>query len=160
MESTLAKLVKEAREKLNLSQRELAEKSNVDYSYIAKIENGTRKKPSLDILYNLSKNLGISFFNLVESASYSKKEINALRFYSHTLQYDELMEDTKYNKIIPDCLSNSDDFVFIDIEKVFQLYKKGKININEAVNLASHCQLIDTDSEMGYFTENGFIKID
>lgn len=85
MDNDLSKLLKNARFKLNLSQRDLSLISGVDYSYIAKIENGTRKKPSLNVLLKFSKSLNISFLVLVKSAGYSKQEINDLIFYSSIL---------------------------------------------------------------------------
>lgn len=85
MDNDLSKLLKNARFKLNLSQRDLSLISGVDYSYIAKIESGNRKKPSLNVLFKFSKSLNISFLLLVKSAGYSKQEINDLIFYSSIL---------------------------------------------------------------------------
>lgn len=93
MDNDLSKLLKNARFKLNLSQRDLSLKSGVDYSYIAKIENGSRKKPSLNVLFKFSKSLNISFLVLVKSAGYSKQEINDLIFYSSILRFEMLNLD-------------------------------------------------------------------
>ena len=41
---TLASVVKEAREKINISQRELSRITGIDNNTIAKIENDSRKK--------------------------------------------------------------------------------------------------------------------
>ena len=41
---TLASVVKEAREKINISQRELSRITGIDNNTIAKIEKGERKK--------------------------------------------------------------------------------------------------------------------
>lgn len=54
----LGKNVKKAREKLGLTQEELAEKVGVHVSYISRIERG-KVNPSYEILENLSKILKV-----------------------------------------------------------------------------------------------------
>ena len=43
----LGKTISEAREKLGISQRELARKSNMDCAEVCRIENGKRLKPNI-----------------------------------------------------------------------------------------------------------------
>ena len=74
---TLASVVKEAREKIDISQRELSRITGIDNNTIAKIEKGERKKPNVLSLKKLSSVLNVSLENLMELCEYSKKEIEA-----------------------------------------------------------------------------------
>jgi transcriptional regulator with XRE-family HTH domain len=51
-------VLKEAREKANLTQEELSFRANVDRSYISQLENG-HKSPTVDMLFLLCKSLGV-----------------------------------------------------------------------------------------------------
>lgn len=74
---TLASVVKEAREKINISQRELSRITGIDNNTIAKIEKGERKKPNVLSLKKLSSVLNISLEMLMELCEYSKEEIES-----------------------------------------------------------------------------------
>ena len=74
-DNTLASVVKEAREKINISQRELSRITGIDNNTIAKIEKGERKKPNVLSLKNLSSVLNLSLEMLMELCEYSKEEI-------------------------------------------------------------------------------------
>ena len=74
---TLASVVKEAREKIGISQRELSRITGIDNNTIAKIEKGERKKPNVLSLKKLSSVLNISLENLMELCEYNKEEIEA-----------------------------------------------------------------------------------
>ena len=74
---TLASVVKAAREKIDISQRELSRITGIDNNTIAKIEKGERKKPNVLSLKKLSSVLNVSLENLMELCEYSKKEIEA-----------------------------------------------------------------------------------
>ena len=54
------------RERQGLTQRDLAKKAQVTAAYVAMIETGVRKNPSLAILKRLAKALGVSVAALVE----------------------------------------------------------------------------------------------
>ena len=56
----LGKNVKKAREKLGLTQEELAEKVGIHVSYVSRIERG-KVNPSYDILENLAKVLKVKY---------------------------------------------------------------------------------------------------
>ena len=45
--NTLGELIKNAREKKGMSQRELSRQSGIDNNTIAKLEKGERKKPNI-----------------------------------------------------------------------------------------------------------------
>lgn len=64
-EELLAKVTKERREKLNLSQNGLAEKTGINRAMISKIENGSYM-PSVEQLEDLQEVLGFSFDDLRE----------------------------------------------------------------------------------------------
>ena len=74
---TLASVVKEAREKIGISQRELSRITGIDNNTIAKIEKGERKKPNVLSLKKLSSVLKLSLEDLMELCDYSKEEIEA-----------------------------------------------------------------------------------
>lgn len=74
---TLASVVKEAREKISISQRELSRITGIDNNTIAKIEKGERKKPNVLSLKKLSSVLNLSLEMLMELCEYSKEEIDS-----------------------------------------------------------------------------------
>lgn len=74
---TLASVVKEAREKINISQRELSRITDIDNNTIAKIEKGERKKPNVLSLKKLSSVLNISLEMLMKLCGYRKEEIDS-----------------------------------------------------------------------------------
>lgn len=76
-DKTLASVVKEAREKINISQRELSRITGIDNNTIAKIEKGERKKPNVLSLKKLSSVLNLSLEVLMELCEYSKEEIES-----------------------------------------------------------------------------------
>jgi len=54
------------REARGLTQRDLAKKAKVTASYVAMIETGVRKNPSLVVLKRLAKALGVPVTALLE----------------------------------------------------------------------------------------------
>ncbi len=77
-DKTLASVVKEAREKLGISQRELSRRTGIDNNTISTIEKGERKKPNILSLRKLSVVLNLDYRNLMELCDYSKEEIKAI----------------------------------------------------------------------------------
>lgn len=76
-DETLASVVKKAREKIDISQRELSRITGIDNNTIAKIEKGKRKKPNVLSLKKLSSVLNVPLENLMKLCEYSKEEIDA-----------------------------------------------------------------------------------
>ena len=120
---TLASVVKEAREKINISQRELSRITGIDNNTIAKIEKGERKKPNVLSLKKLSSVLNLSLEMLMELCEYSKEEIDSTVNNSYSrmvikpenapiLVLDDLvnqMQDELYIKmVIKELLDNCD----------------------------------------------------
>ncbi len=76
MEKTnLAEIIKDARERLNISQRELSRRTGIDNNTISQIEMGNRKKPNSLYLIKLSQVLNIPLFTLMLSSGYTEEEV-------------------------------------------------------------------------------------
>jgi HTH-type transcriptional regulator, competence development regulator len=59
MKETFGQILKELRRNKNISQRELADKVNVDFSYISKLENDRLAPPSAETIIRISNILDI-----------------------------------------------------------------------------------------------------
>lgn len=62
----LKTVLRELREKKGWSQAKLAEQVGVSDAYIAQLETGVRKNPSLDMLKRLASKLGVPVTELLE----------------------------------------------------------------------------------------------
>jgi transcriptional regulator with XRE-family HTH domain len=62
----IGKVLKDLREDKGLSQDALAKKADVTQPYIAMLERGKKKNPSLAILKRLAKALGVPVTELLE----------------------------------------------------------------------------------------------
>lgn len=62
---TIGQVIAEAREKANLSQRQLAKIANINNSELSKIEVGTRKDPSPKILRKISNYIDVNYNDLM-----------------------------------------------------------------------------------------------
>ena len=67
-------LARKYREKLHISQEEIATRSNLDRTYISGIERGVRN-PSLTALLRLANGLGINVSELLENLESEIKNI-------------------------------------------------------------------------------------
>ena len=72
---TLASVVKSAREKLGISQREVSRRTGIDNNTVAKIEKGERKKPNVLSLRKISFLLDLDLEELLKLAGYSEQDI-------------------------------------------------------------------------------------
>jgi transcriptional regulator with XRE-family HTH domain len=61
-----ATVIRDLRERARLTQEELAKRAKVARSYVALIEAGRKKNPSLDILKRLARALGVPVTVLLE----------------------------------------------------------------------------------------------
>lgn len=77
-DKTLASVVKDAREKLGISQRELSRRTGIDNNTLAKIEKGERKKPNVLSLRKLALILDLSLDELMKLANYDESEFNII----------------------------------------------------------------------------------
>ncbi len=62
----LAELVKTLREARDLTQAELAEKAKISREYVALMETGAKKNPTIDVLKKLAKALRVPVGDLLE----------------------------------------------------------------------------------------------
>lgn len=65
LEKSIGEVITEAREKANLSQRQLAKLANINNSELSKIESGVRKEPSPKILRKISNVLDVNYSDLM-----------------------------------------------------------------------------------------------
>ena len=72
--SDLGEFIRQQRERANLSLRRLAEKAEISNPYLSQIERGIRK-PSAEILKNLSRALEISANSLYTKAGLIDEEL-------------------------------------------------------------------------------------
>jgi transcriptional regulator with XRE-family HTH domain len=61
----LDQVIRELREKKGLTQEELAFKAKVTQGYVAQLELGIRKNPSLDVVRRLARALGVRLGELL-----------------------------------------------------------------------------------------------
>ncbi len=71
---TLGAVVKEARDRARMTQRELAAATGIKASHIAYLENG-RRKPSISLINRLAKTLGLDTKELLVLAHPEAKQI-------------------------------------------------------------------------------------
>jgi len=65
-EITIGKNIKKLRNKLGLSQEDFAQKSGVKYTTLTKIESSVIKKPSVMVMDQIAKALGVSIEDLIK----------------------------------------------------------------------------------------------
>lgn len=65
-EIKIGKNIKTLRNKLGLSQEEFAQKSGVKYTTLTKIESSVIKKPSVMVMDQIAKALGVSIEDLIK----------------------------------------------------------------------------------------------
>ena len=61
----LSTVIRRLRDAKGITQRELAAKVGVKGAYIAQLETGARKNPSLDVLKKIAKALGVPVAQLL-----------------------------------------------------------------------------------------------
>ena len=72
----LGKTITEAREKIGISQRELARQANMDCAEVSRIEAGKRLKPNVLYLKGIAETLNLSMVDLMKLAGYDDININ------------------------------------------------------------------------------------
>lgn len=65
-EVEIGKNIKKYRNKQCLSQEDFAKKSGVKYTTLTKIESGVIKKPSVLVMAQIAKTLGVSIEDLIK----------------------------------------------------------------------------------------------
>lgn len=79
--NNLYDMIKEARIKSGLSQRELAQTIGVHHSVIARIERGEIMQPSINILINISMTLNLSLVDMLHFYGYTYEELEKVGVY-------------------------------------------------------------------------------
>lgn len=157
MNSELSKLIKEERIKKELSQRELARIVGIDNATISRIEKGTIKRPTIEVLSSLSCVLDIDFHKLIEMCDYNIndliKSINQARFDRKFIK--DNVSDVKLKKYI----SMKDEFKYVDVIKVLEGYKDDKLTINETLALIYSYTPIDLGIDIVIESEKGDIVL-
>ena len=62
----LSTVIRNLREQQNMTQEQLAKRTGVTQGYIAQLESGLRKNPSLPLLKKLARALGVPMTELLE----------------------------------------------------------------------------------------------
>ena len=82
VEKNIGEVITEAREKANLSQRQLAKLANINNSELSKIESGVRKEPSPKIIRKISNVLDVNYSDLMymklKGDELNEAEVNVL----------------------------------------------------------------------------------
>ncbi len=143
----LGKLVSETREKLGISQRELARRSNMDCAEVSRIEAGKRLKPNILYLKGIAETLNLSMVDLMKLAGYDdihinwgkdlsvkrstadyQKQIQSYeQFYFYAL--DNLEERRKVDFAVKGCISD-----LIDKLELASIEKKEEISNDEILD--------------------------
>ncbi len=92
----LGKTISEAREKLGISQRELARKSNMDCAEVSRIEAGKRLKPNILYLKGIAETLELSLVKLMKLAGYDDVDINWGKDLSNKRSVTDYQEQIKF----------------------------------------------------------------
>ena len=74
--------IKEARREQRISQRSLAEKVGINFTYLSKIENGELPPPAEDKIFALAENLGLDADELFHLAQRAPDELSKLAIQS------------------------------------------------------------------------------
>lgn len=163
MNIELCELIKNKRMSKELSQRELAKKINIDNATISRIENGTIKKPTIDILIKLSSELEINFSELLNLTGYNQDEI--IKFMSMNIRQKEYNREFIIDNIddekLEEYLIQDGKTDYIDIIKVLNGYKSGKLTVKETIILIHSCIPIeDIEDNVIYRSEKGDIVLE
>lgn len=111
----LGKTITNAREKVSISQRELARRANMDCAEVSRIESGKRLKPNVLYLKGIAETLNLSMIDLMKLAGYDDIDINWGKDFSDrrsTADYQNQLKE--YNKFYFDILEEIDDRRKID----------------------------------------------
>ena len=166
---TLASVVKEARDKLGISQRELSRMTGIDNNTLAKIEKGERKKPNVLSLQKLSVVLKLDIAKLMKLAGYSNDAIQAIvnnnynSFAIHNenmpvIMLADIINDSKeqilIRKILKELLDECDiknmniakDLKENEIKKIMKQVEKTRKKIAEEI--INYSELVDNLSNL------------
>lgn len=129
-EKTLASVVKGAREKLGISQRELSRRTGIDNNTLAKIEKNERKKPNVLSLRKLSIVLKLDFEYLLKLADYSEEDIIAST--SNSYNSMAIIDDNAPILLLDDLVKNLEEELYIGrvIKKLLKDIDADSLNVD------------------------------
>lgn len=147
-DKTLASLVKSAREKVGISQRELSRRTGIDNNTLAKIEKGERKKPNVLSLRKISYILNIKLEELLKLSGYNEQDIEVALNQNHNnitilntnstiIMLEDIINDSKNELVAKEILNeimSKIDYENIDYLKNLSSKNK-KIAIKNFKNL-------------------------
>lgn len=147
-DKTLANVVKGAREKIGISQRELSRRTGIDNNTLAKIEKGERKKPNVLSLRKISYILNIKLEELLKLSGYNEQDIEVALNQNHInitilntnstiIMLEDIINDSKNELIAKEILKeimSKIDYENIDYLKNLSSKNK-KIAIKKFKNL-------------------------
>lgn len=106
----LGKVIAEAREKAQISQRELSRRANMDCAEVSRIEAGKRQKPNVLYLKGIADTLNLSMVDLMKLAGYNDIEINwGQDFTDRRSPADYQRQIKEYDKFYFDVLEDIDN---------------------------------------------------
>lgn len=144
-------IIKDGREKLGISQRELARRINIDNSYISRIEKG-QEKPSINFILKISKELNLDSIQLI-LMNYSQEEINSIEAINPINDiFHFINEDVKEKMKIKD--ENNNDR--ISLIKILEAYQNKELDIEETIGCLS---CLTNENMYNYLTKEELEKI-
>lgn len=159
----LGNLISKTREKIGISQRELARKSNMDCAEISRIESGKRLKPNVLYLSGIADTLGLSLVELMKLAGYNDIEINWGKNISTRRSITDYQEQiNNYQKFYFDVLEDIEDRrknafackgIINDLIDKIQLSKQENKQI-------SYDELLDSLNDIGNMIKPNLEKLD
>ena len=145
-EKSLATIIKEARENIGISQRELARQIGVGNNTIARLENGERKTTNALTLRKISSALHLDYLELLKMAGFSEQDISfAMQDNSNIVtKLRELRKKfSEYGNYSGNKIKEFQDAFYIEFGKFIETskckgseqnkIKEGGININKYV---------------------------
>lgn len=104
---TLGKILKEVREKIPLTLRQVEDATGISNAYLSQLENDKIKKPSASILYKLASVYGLKLETLLQAAGIIEKgneEVksnpNSIAFYAKDLDSEQKQKVVEYIQFI------------------------------------------------------------
>lgn len=153
MNKNLGNFIKNEREKLGISQRELARRINVDGATISRIENNLFKKVSVDILIGLSNQLNVDLQTLLKLNNYSIEEIENIFQMGYSNYNDILLLENLDIEDISKFTTYKYHSKNIDLLKVGNAFKNNEINDEEFITLIASFRPIAMPDREIYVTE-------
>ena len=109
---SLGKKLKEARERLPMTLRQVEEATGISNAYLSQLENDKIQKPSANILYKLSTHYGVNLNSLLAAAgiittsdktteaSQEDQVLSNIAFYAENLSNEERNQVLEYIKFL------------------------------------------------------------